>query len=554
MFTQSEWDIIHSHSYGTVEKVVNIQNAMAGFGYKQGNRYFDKTLEIQLGSLEALRDQLIEQEFQFLKKLFPHSTATDSITLLKEINLKLQEFQAALPNFLNNQELIDELENIRWTKAIEDRINQHMTDIMGKLEKDVVDKIMKNFNPQSLLRGLIAGLDKGLQGNTSQIRNFSSIMKTDSSGLISFESASLNPNRMQGILQYVMMVKHSENKGYQIQLSPNIPATYRKRLVKGLDNILGGETVSINGTNNHYQQVLTKYIKRYIPEGGINASDIIKYFDFSSLTKDYAWGGYGNTKGALGEIYWKAALNYLMGSSSANKVLATGTLLTSNSKQLPIDLVLDGLGAQVKNYRIANMGGGNEVIFYPETTTSLKAFLGTINAGSEEKLDMFVTSWGYNKPNYDYTPADGKMNYMGVYNRFSNIADSFNNQLQFLAQTHLAELMRITQDQEFSHKTDNLIYGKIVGKTQKTNTFYFFADRIVPASALVTEIIDGLKSQTSAAVSIESFKADDLKPASVGSVWPTFQPPTVEKGFWDSQKVRYRIRLDLSTILQKVLS
>ena len=172
---------------------------------------------------------------------------------------------------------------------------------------------------------------------------------------------------------------------------------------------------------------MTKYIKRYIPEGTINAADIIKYFDFSSLTKDYAWGGYGNTKGALGEIYWKAALSYLMGSSSANKVLATGTLLTSNSKQLPIDLVLDGLGAQVKNYRIANMGGGNEVIFYPETTTSLKAFLGTINAGGEEKLDMFVTSWGYNKPNYDYTPADGKMNYMGVYNRFSNIADSFNN-------------------------------------------------------------------------------------------------------------------------------
>lgn len=546
-YSPKQWDIIHSHKYGTVGKVVGIQNEIAQFGYKRGNTYITEVIQSSINSLKDLKSQLLAQELTFLKALFPNSSSNDPTELLKQVNGKLAEFQQLLPNFLRNSDLLNSLESLEWNSAIEKKLNSNLDLILWNLAKDETNKIKSAINPQALLWNVIAGLNLGITG-APQIRNFSATSIEDiTSGEISFTSTSTNPNKIQGILQYLVMVKSDRKSGnstgYEIKLSENIPANYRTRIQTAVDQVLGGKEIKKDEVNNKQYEHL---LKKYVPV------QLIPYFDFTSLTQNYVWGGSNNNKGALGEIYWKAALNYITGGKGAEKILSTGRWQTASKKQLPMDIFLEGLGAQVKNYHIVGSNTNNQVIYYPETSTKLNLFLQKIGFEKIAELDAFVTSWGYNKPNYECLPGKSNINYMGVYNRFSNIADSFNSQLQTLAETHLAELLSITQNMAFSGKVDKAIYGQIVGETQKTNTFYFFADKIVPASSLVDGIIDGLSTQTTADVELIRFSAEGIAPQETALVWPSLQPPTSNRA-WEKNTVRYQIKINLTSILSRAL-
>ena len=180
-------------------------------------------------------------------------------------------------------------------------------------------------------------------------------------------------------------------------------------------------------------------------------------------------------KGYLGEIHANVAARYLFEKSN---VYATGNIRDLKGQEIPIDLVIEGIGFQIKNYRI-------------EKGQTLFRYGG--------KAGNFIE----NRVRPDQTLRDLLVTFFGVYQSLGE-----DTEFQSLAKQRLVEggaiptifnaymdnIMRISNIFGAKDNEQGLFLGE---QSIYYNTFFLISNLLVPASAMVWAIHDELGEKMS---------------------------------------------------------
>lgn len=177
-------------------------------------------------------------------------------------------------------------------------------------------------------------------------------------------------------------------------------------------------------------------------------------------------------KGFLGEIHANVAMRYLF--NKAN-IFATGNIRDLKGQEIPIDLVVENVGFQIKNYRIEN---GETLFRYGGQAGN---FIENRVRPEQDLQDLLVTFFGayqYHGKNEEFQQEASKRLLNG-----GAISSIFNS--------YLSNIMRISDTFGAKNNEQNLF----LQNQTYYNTFFLISDKLVPSSAIIYGICEELRSQ-----------------------------------------------------------
>ena len=342
----------------------------------------------------------------------------------------------------------------------------------------------------------------------------------------------------RGLAKYIHKIEVRNGK-IKIDFDPDTPTSYGQRI----SNLMRKEGYDITNsfvkdTSSTLGHKVWGIIEKYISKSSVKPFIKNQLFN-TNLFKDY--GMYANIsaiKGALAEIYWNAAFCWILG--SANATIPTG-LLRNKGKQLNVDMIINGLGFQVKNYSISENG----VIEFRENNKQA-ATLFTNRAEIEQPLlDIlinFFASWSYNQI------ADSK-NYKNAKEEYGPIYDKFaqgQNQVEAILQTHLDKIIgmeRLASGDISEKMLDHLE----LNNNYYRNTFFLINNKIVPSSSILYAIKLSLEELSEAI----TLKVISMHTAPSGKLWPEEIHNVEQKKitYANKSRISYTVKLDISKIL-----
>ena len=178
-------------------------------------------------------------------------------------------------------------------------------------------------------------------------------------------------------------------------------------------------------------------------------------------------------KGFLGEIHANVAMRYLFNKAD---VFATGNIRDLKGQEIPIDLVVENTGFQIKNYRIEN---GETLFRYGGQAGN---FIENRVRPEQDLQDLLVTFFGayqYHGKNEQFQQEASK--------RLLNegaIPSIFNS--------YLTNIMRISDTFGAKSNEQNLF----LQNQTYYNTFFLISDKLVPSSAIIYGICEEMRSQS----------------------------------------------------------
>lgn len=182
-------------------------------------------------------------------------------------------------------------------------------------------------------------------------------------------------------------------------------------------------------------------------------------------------GSYQDIVGILGELQGMTILRYLTKYNSKNEFL--GHVLDKEGKKIGIDLALEGIGFQIKNYSTVQTSSGDEVLNLGKDYT-LKGFLNVVekaleNSEARTSLEMFYAISAY------HISAD--KDFKETRQTLDKIQK---DELPQLYHGAVADLLPL--------KSLNLLDGR-----NMQNVFYLIGGtKILPVSAILSRFIDFL--------------------------------------------------------------
>ncbi len=178
-------------------------------------------------------------------------------------------------------------------------------------------------------------------------------------------------------------------------------------------------------------------------------------------------------KGFLGEIHAYTAMKYLF-RDKANTA-ATGNIRDLKGQEIPIDLVVNNIGFQIKNYRIENGEAyfpyGGQAGNFIENRIRPEQSLG----------DLLATFFGL----YAYNIDDK------VFQKSALSSLSSSGEIPKIFNAHMDNIMRFS-DVFQNRNTEQKLFGE---HQLYFNTFFLIADKLVPASYMIEAIIMEIKNQ-----------------------------------------------------------
>lgn len=269
----------------------------------------------------------------------------------------------------------------------------------------------------------------------------------------------------QGTASKLASFKVVKCKGYvdlEVQLAEN--KSLNKQDIEKLERILHGavQTQSAEIRDN-LKNKITKQIKDPQLRQIVSQEFGKDWYDVNSSE--------ASIKGFLGEIHAYSAMKYLF---SSNNLAATGNIRDLKGQEIPIDLVFNSCGFQIKNYRITNKG------------RSVFQYEGKAGNFIEQRIqpeqtlgDLLTTFFGL----YGYHPEGSK---------FSEMASPLlvqNGVIPKIFNAHLDNVMRISSI--FSNRAGiDKLFG--INKTYY-NTFFLVGNTLVPSSAIIQAMIDEIR-------------------------------------------------------------
>lgn len=308
----------------------------------------------------------------------------------------------------------------------------------------------------------------------------------------------------------------------------DLPQSWRRRLETDYN-------ISLKGNKQPIVLALKDWLSKNIKD-----QEILSYvmYQFNNNIDKYAINkSYAAVKGFLGEVRTAAFLDYLCGRMGV--AIPAGILKTANANtDIPIDIVLESFGFQVKNYQLTKNGAVN-LIRRSESSMSMGNFIELRLKPDEQIKDIlteFFGSYQFNQPIEDATPL-----YRSIYKRFE-----IGDRVKGIFDGYLDNILKISED--FSVENSD-IFGK---QQLYFNTFFVISDRIVPSSYILQQIINELEQNSKEAIT-SSYYISSSEPDE--NVW--LYTNRIAKGnlvdYANKIKVHWNITLNLNKILGRIV-
>lgn len=512
--------------FETVSNVKQYQeNLVDILGYKTSlDKYrASAILQQEIARLKDVRNILLSQE----KKLF----SAKSIDSYENLLLKIEEWNISGADVLlsNNNNIYTIIKEIQDTIQIEDFNNKLQQSLYQNNELQEIFYIdASKYTFDQAINIFMEGLSK--KGDNFRIT---------SAGREAVKG-NKNVKGQAGLLRYVTLVHTTLLNGkpaYKVSFNQNVPQRYKKRIY----DIIETTGVKIRKiTTNISQQSQNQIINIILSKLPINGK--AKQYIGKELLQNFTNFGFNQSaaaiKGALGEIYWTAFWKFI--SNGRLKSSPIGTTLTSSGGQVPIDIILRGLGFQVKNYLINPDG-----FMTMRRSMTLEGFLEQRLEINPIDFENFYTSWGYNKV---INTSHAEQVYRPLFERFEKILNEATNGLQGYAETRLDRILKVDSDFQSQINSQLNLTGDL---GVKTNVAYLIGDKIVFGSDIITAIIQQLENGY-ADVGFQSFEFMVVEPIA-NNVWPN-NDTTSGKSLMNQSKVRYEIYLDVNSLVNSAIN
>lgn len=247
-------------------------------------------------------------------------------------------------------------------------------------------------------------------------------------------------------------------------------------------------------------------------------------------------------KGFLGEVRTVATIKYLFGSESAvptGAITRIGDSQNNAGGQVPIDVIFNGFGIQVKNYSISKKGE----ITYPKSTVHIGTFITNHlrpEVAIQEILLNFFGSYSFNRPISDkdaesFATLD---QYKTIYKRFEDSVES-EGRLQMLFDKYVDNMLSISH----AFQTEDELFAE---RKLYFNTFFMYGGFFIPASEIVQAIIDEIATQRSKKTLIKTSYSIDKPTAE--NTW------TPQKPFGNREEhLKYNIHTTITINVDSIL-
>lgn len=296
------------------------------------------------------------------------------------------------------------------------------------------------------------------------------------------------------------------------------------------------------------------------------------------------YGNANSIKGFMGELFW---LLFFHNVTKGNMTLrSTGNVTTAKNKQAAIDIMLDGIGFQVKNYSLQE----GQIIFgnnLHSSRTTKGAKLNKlmefrdINFGTAtDAIKRFYTSYAYNQvvtkeiPDVEVWDSSGPLGtatvdptiaqtqFGPIFEAYEDLARNFEQYLDDLIAIQGDKLIGLDRADNLGASTIGQLVtdngGRQYKKSRNFNTCFLIRDKIIPSSYIIQGIIDifSANEQTNGGhdglITIEVSHESIPPQFKSGLQWP-YAPQ--EPDFYNISKmttVTYTVSIDFNKLLEKI--
>lgn len=475
-------------------------------------------LEQRLVQLRMLRDQIMTKEKNFFGSLNVTARFKDDPKLaLSVLNAKVREWNqsGAQQMIANNsiQTVLDILTNKGYRSLSIEELDYIVEDFVNNEESfsvdainDITGRLMEELN-NALVEDAQSGNKKTVQKLSKKSRAgqdyiYFTITQKEGKWDISINS-SLKPE-----------LKSRLKRAFKLLIEQYGKSTAAFSDAKRNANLV--QQVILNKVNNAQ---VRDCLRRELTPGRIEKYNLAK--DFNVI------------KGFLGEVYWSAFFSYLGANTEP-----TGDIKDELSgASIGVDLLVNNFGFQVKNFNFKKDGTisfgtrGN----YKQAGTFIKDRAGIDGNLGELMLNLYG-SYAYN-----IDVSDGE---------FTNTRQGLEKVLTIDAEEvftyYIDKIIRVDTDQQ--NQVMRETEGMIPESGLMVNTFFVIGDKIIPSSAILTEIID----------TIEFGKNNPLIDFQITSLMAKEDSPKYDKKVdWIPYKmanytgISYNIDLNIESILEK---
>lgn len=549
--------------FNTVQQVVDIQNELM-LHLTSGNTYHSSDLIDTI--LENEREELI-----ILKKFFKNQE--DKLFSSLGCNLTYSEFynkvrawyNTGAGNLLNNEALIDKIQEV-----LEESITYNLKEIITKFKDTQIteelarkifgDEVAEviNWGAAQFTGGIRGGIDRENFKRAGTIILKMTIPeekdnKKENNGIFNERYKFLE--KIKGITIFQSKQKDKQNE-IEFRFTKNIPIKTQNDIIEKFQPLIKNqEEFTQSKLKSEIHKKVQSIIVSYLPAGSEVASNII-----SKVIDDYLINSFDIAlnrrreviRGALGEIYWNAFFRYC----HINNTKAVGAnVLSEKGQMIPIDILLEDIGFQVKNY--TNIDGivtfhqhmkKGEMVANNESFTN---FFGNFLNLNLEALGNFYVSYYYNEIDYD---SSNHQVYVPVRDRFSVILEGVESYIK----ANTDKLLNFNRD--IILKNPDLLD---VNVDPGRPTIFLINENAYPTSFLIEQIIlsidshFGIDQNSVLWIDPTSFSVDSSG-FDTGEVWKEseiekrkdFNPEV--SSLMKKCKVSYTIKLNLPLLMESI--
>ena len=490
----------------TATEVVDLQSSFLNL--RKGDNKADEFIRDTKDRLDALIESVKAEEDKFFK-LFEKADSLEKLQEKLDIANSDVGFRAMtnLKDSQFNNLVYGAFQKVDYSKPFTITLN-NTEDIkeLGEFGERILED-GSNF--------LIDALNKQLTEGARHIRKFSSGNK--------------------GLGKYVTKVTIKRVEGeisdsFQVEVeAPDLSPEWRYRLKKQFDATYQSLDIST-------AEILKDWLLSNISNNDLR--ECVEYQFDHNLNRYDLKENIPSIKGFLGEVHAAAFFDYILGKKGA--VVPTGAMKDATTGQeIPIDLVIEGFGLQIKNYRL-----------YKDKVTFLRREENSMQMGNfiEQRLNPedsienimkeFFASYQFNQP-----VPDASDRYKQIYKRFS-----MEDRIKGVFDGYIDNLMKISS--KFNVAGDTL-WGT---KDLYFNTIFMISDKLVPASKILESIRAELDKITDNAIIKTKYYIST--PIADTDVWSMERhgAPSPLKNYLEKLKVHWVINLDLSRILERAIN
>lgn len=425
----------------------------------------------RLNDLKQLHDQVLDSEIAFYTAI-GKKDFKELMQAVEDVNDAKSKFSQdkILIELASDPQIISVLNTVSFDAIVTalEKIDFSLNDLFS--DQELIGEIIQEFNKEN--KNSVDSKRK----TSGYFMNLPGVKDKDPKGF-----------------QRVFKVKRSStDKVFNLQLASDdikVSSKFKKKLLELIQertNQIAPPTLDL------FKQRVFDVLKKMV-SGFKNSNMFIQCLDFEinnhSLNYDVNWS-WSSLKGFVGEIWSNALISTLLG--QPGKSLPTGNIrMVGSGYEIGVDAILENFNFQIKSFILDDNGR-----YTMRGKSQIGEFINQ-RAQMDEAglLTTFFGSYQFNQP-FSEKVKIAKDNPMTTADYASTIYNQFDpiiKQLGPAFQAYVDKIIRL----DSTFQGDHPAFGK---EQLYFNTFFIVNDKFVPASAMLSAIIDEFESANDRAI------------------------------------------------------